>query len=168
VSLVVRAATDDDLDALVAVQEEGSVAGLADVFPQDEHPFPRAAVRSRWLNELADPATSVYVAVDGRAIVGFAATRDNELLHFGIAVATWGTGVAQRLHDAVLAELVRSAPAGCGHLRLRVFAANGRARRFYEKLGWHDSGQRTRSSFAPNPELIEYRHPVPASGEGAG
>ena len=50
--IIVRRAIADDLEALLDVQEEGAVAGLANVFPQDLYPFPRAAVRRRWEEEL--------------------------------------------------------------------------------------------------------------------
>ena len=43
------------------------------------------------------------------------------------------------------------------HLRLRVFEANRRARRFYAKLGWAETEGVTRSTFEPHPVLIEYR-----------
>lgn len=162
-SAIVRRATADDLEALLDVQEEGAVAGLAHIFPQDAHPFPRAALRRRWTEELDDPATQVYVSVDDTgALTGFAATRGDELLHFGTAVHTWGTGAAQTLHDALLCELSSTSPVGSGNLRLRVFEANRRARRFYEKLGWTETGQRTRTSFPPHPVLVEYHHsPAP-------
>ena len=85
-------------------------------------------------------------------IVGFAATRGEELLHFGTAVETWGSGLAAWLHDAVVATY----PSVTGPLRLRVFAENRRARRFYEKLGWLATGRESRTSFPPHPVLVEY------------
>jgi hypothetical protein len=41
-------------------------------------------------------------------------------------------------------------------IRLRVFLANGRARRFYEKLGWRPTGQESKTAFPPYPTLLEY------------
>jgi hypothetical protein len=38
--------------------------------------------------------TDITPIVHEGRIVGFAATRDNELFHFGTAVETWGTGLA--------------------------------------------------------------------------
>jgi RimJ/RimL family protein N-acetyltransferase len=120
-------------------------------------------VRARWGEELADRGTHVYVWVDdGGAVVGFAATRDDQLLHFGTAVRTWGTGTATRFHDAVLLELVRTAPPDSDHIRLRVFEANMRARRFYEKLGWRRTELWSRSSFPPHAVLLEYRRSRPS------
>lgn len=155
----VRALTVDDLDALLTVQERGAVAGLAHIFPQDAHPFPREVVRRRWLEEIRDPAVHAYVGIDDGAVIGFAATRACELLHFGTALDTWGSGLAQQLHDAVLEHLAKTLPTGTTHLRLRVFEDNLRARRFYEKLGWRLTGERSQTSFPPHPVLVEYRLP---------
>jgi RimJ/RimL family protein N-acetyltransferase len=160
-----RRATIDDLDELLAVQEEGSVAGLAHIFAQDAYPFPRAAVRERWRHEFADPDTDIYVSTDEQgAITGFAAVRGIELLHFGTATRTWGTGTAQRLHHAVLAEWSGGGAPVAAERLLRVFADNLRARRFYERLGWTETGRVSRTSFPPHPVLLEYRlrWPTPA------
>ncbi len=149
-----------DLPALIEMQERGAVRGLAQVFPQAEHPFPAAEIRDRWAAELADPAIAAYVAAGpGGGLVGFAARRADELLHFGTAPETWGSGLATWLHDALLATY----PADVARLRLWTFAGNARARRFYEKLGWTATGARTRTSYPPHPELLEY-----ARGRGQG
>jgi RimJ/RimL family protein N-acetyltransferase len=142
-----------DLDGLLPLQERGAVAGLGDVFPQDEHPFPRDALRERWARELEDDGIAAYVACDPAGhLVGFAARRGDELLHFGTALDTWGSGLAPWLHDRLLATY----PPDVVRLRLRVFAGNGRARRFYERLGWRPTGRESRSTFAPRPVLVEY------------
>lgn len=142
-----------DLPDLLAVQEPGAVAGLAHVFQQETHPFPREAVLVRWREELADPAIAAYVAVDPEGhLRGFAARRDDELFRFGTALETWGSGLATWLHDA----LVATYPQDVTRLRLRVFSENARARRFYEKLGWRPTGHESRSSFPPHPLLVEY------------
>lgn len=148
-----RSMAADDLAPLLVVQEQGAVAGLSDVFPQATHPFPREDVRQRWQAELADPGITAFVAVgpdDG--IVGFAARRGDEILHFGTALETWGSGLAVWLHDA----LVATYPPEISRLRLRVFAGNGRGRRFYENLGWVPTGVESRTSFPPHPILLEY------------
>jgi RimJ/RimL family protein N-acetyltransferase len=143
-----------DLPELVVMQERGAVAGLSNVFPQDAHPFPRETIRSRWREELADPDIAAYVATEGPGhVVGFAARRGDELLHFGTAVETWGSGLATWLHD----ELVATYPRELRELRLRVFTENRRGRRFYEKLGWKATGLESRTSFPPHPTLLEYR-----------
>ena len=148
-----RGMTVEDLPAVVDMQERGAVRGLAVVFPQETYPFPRDAVLDRWRDELEAPDVAAYVAVDELgALTGFAARRDDELLHFGTAVQTWGTGHAAWLHDALIATY----PPPLRWLRLRVFEDNHRARRFYERLGWTATGRESRSSFVPHPVLVEY------------
>ncbi|MGI8576474.1 MAG: GNAT family N-acetyltransferase [Nocardioidaceae bacterium] len=152
----IRLATLADVEGILDVQEPGAVKGLAHIFPQDEHPFPRDVLRERWGAEIADSGPEVYVSTDhcGR-ITGFAARRSDELLHFGTAVDLWGTGLAAWLHD----ELLKTYPVSVSRVRLRVFAENHRARRFYEKCGWTETGVTSRGQFAPYPVLIEYVRP---------
>ncbi len=129
------------------------MAALGHIFPQDVYPFPREVVRQRWAAEMADAEIGVYVCTDeAGSITGFAARRGDEVLHFGTAPRTWGSGLAASLHDALLASF----PESVTHCRLRVFAENGRARRFYEKLGWTCTGKVTRSTFPPHAELVTY------------
>ena len=54
----------DDLPALIDLQQAGAVVGMADVFPQDQHPFPRDAILDRWRAEIADPTVICFVAID--------------------------------------------------------------------------------------------------------
>ena len=109
-----------DLPALLSLQERGSVAALAHVFPQDVYPFPGDAVRERWIAELADPDIAAYVATAGSAnggLVAYAASSGDELLHFGTAFETWGSGLAVWVHDQFVATFPREpAPAGGGRL----------------------------------------------------
>jgi len=151
--------TAADVQDVLEVQRPGAVLGLADVFPQDAYPFPVEAVRRRWLDEIATPGIDCLVVLQGAAVVGFAAVHEDELLHFGIAVEHWGSGLARAAHDQVLA-LLRDR--GLPRARLRVFTANRRGRRFYEKLGWVETGARTRSTFPPYAELLEYERGVAA------
>lgn len=149
--------TAADVPAVLDIQEPGAVLGLADVFPQDAYPFPRDVVAQRWLQEIATPGIDCYVVVLDGTVVGFAAIRDDEFLHFGTAIKHWGTGVAETAHGAVLDVM---ASRGVQQAWLRVFTANGRGRRFYEKLGWQPTGARTRSSFPPYAELLRYERAV--------
>jgi len=124
------------------------------VFPQDEFPFTPESVRHRWEQELVDPGVDCFVVTDiDESVAGFAALRGDEFLHFGTALATWGSGLAGRAHDEVLA---RWAGEGLRRAWLRVFEGNLRARRFYERRGWEPTGERTRSGFAPHPVLLTY------------
>ena len=156
-----RPAADADLEELVRMQEAAAVVALAHIFPQATHPFPRAEILERWRTELRDDAIAVYVATDDLGgITGFAARRHDELLHFGTAIGTWGTGLAGALHDA----LVDTFPRDLDRIWLRVFEDNHRARRFWEKQGWRPTGRTTRTSFAPHPLLAFYEKTLRARG----
>jgi RimJ/RimL family protein N-acetyltransferase len=93
------------------------------------------------------------VVEEGGLVVGFAASRGDELFHLGVALERWGTGVARTAHDALL-DLMRGR--GVEVAWLRVFEGNPRARRFYERLGWVATGERSRSTFPPRPVLLRY------------
>jgi GNAT superfamily N-acetyltransferase len=151
-------ASVEDVPGLVAVQEAGAVAGLANIFPQDEYPFPRDAIAAEWLAEITSSRVEVFVVSGRGRIEGFAALRADELLHFGTALGTWGSGLAARVH----AELVSLwAAAGLSSAWLRVFDDNHRARRFYEKMGWRPTSVTSRGNYPPYPRLIRYETSVP-------
>lgn len=115
---------------------------------------------------LADPASWVRIAEDetgalaGQACFIPAAKARNPiddpaLAHLRtlfVEPAHWGTGLALRLHDAAL-----DAARERGYTEVRLFTAAGqaRARHFYAREGWHDTGE-------PGPpigtlEVAEYR-----------
>ncbi len=142
-----------DVPLVLAVQQPGAVVGLAKVFPQDEFPFPRDAVARRWLGEIESHEVDCFVMEVRDAVIGFAAVRGDELGHFGIALELWGTGVAQQGHDAVV-ERMRTA--GVTRAWLRVFTENERGRKFYERLGWAPTAERSHSAFPPYAELLRY------------
>ncbi|SDF21403.1 Protein N-acetyltransferase, RimJ/RimL family [Blastococcus aurantiacus] len=148
-----RRMTPADLPELLDGQRRGAVLGLADVFDQTAHPFPLEEIRDRWVAELQDRSIAAYVVTRaGGGVLGFAARRGDELLHFGTSPETWGSGLATWLHDALL----RTYPPEVRRLRLWVFGDNRRARRLYEKLGWTATGRQRRTSYPPHPLLLEY------------
>lgn len=150
---LLRVMTMADVPRVLDVQEPGAVRGLAEIFPQDAFPFPRNDVGERWRCEIQDPSIGSYVIMLEELVAGFVAIRNDELLHFGIAVEHWGSGLASEAHDAVLNRFVSR---GIHEVWLNVFTHNWRARRFYERRGWLSTGERTLSSFPPHPELLRY------------
>ena len=149
-----RVMRTEDVAAVVALQEPGAVRSLADLFPQESHPFPALEIADRWHVEIDDPELTCLVVLEDDRLVGFTGLRgDSEVLHFGVAVERWGTGVAQQAHEQTLG-LLREA--GCRCARLWVFEGNLRGRRFYERLGWTKTGVQRRSDYAPYPVLLEY------------
>jgi RimJ/RimL family protein N-acetyltransferase len=145
--------TPADVPDVLAAQQPAAIVGLANVFPQDEFPFPREAVARRWLEEIETHEIDCLVVEQDEAVIGFAAVRADEFMHFGIALERWGTGAAQAAHDAILDRMRAK------HVTrawLRVFTGNERGRRFYERLGWAATGERSQSTFPPYPELLRY------------
>jgi len=140
-----RRATSDDAPTLAAIQEEASRAGVAHVYdPPERFPFPTAAVQERWRR------------FDGWAVLadaGFAAVHDGFLEALYVLPEAWGTGLADELHDAAVAELRRQ---GVEQARLWVLERNGRARRFYERHGWQADGTSRVVEFPPHPLDLGY------------
>ena len=155
---VLREMTTDDVPAVMAVQEPTSIAGLSEVFPQDEYPFPRDVLADRWRAEIADPDIECLVIVRGDEVAGFAAVQADQVKHFGVAVDEWGSGLATTAHD----ELVgRMTDAGVRRAWLCVYAANPRGRAFWAKLGWTDSGERGAGPMPPHAEQLILERALP-------
>jgi GNAT superfamily N-acetyltransferase len=119
---------------------------------------------------LALPAVWCAVGEHDREMaghVGFVAAalhafpdEDPELAHlWGLFVRPehWGTGLAASLHSAALAE---ASARGYRRFRLFVAAAQGRARRFYEREGWGAVGEPILEPYL-GLEIFEYRRPLP-------
>ena len=85
---------------------------------------------------------------------GFVALREDELLHFGTAVESWGSGLAEDVHDLAVDRLARH---GVRTARLWALVENERAIRLYERLGWQRTGETRPSTVPPNPTLVAYR-----------
>lgn len=143
------------------IQQDGAIRTLSGIFPQDRYPFPRAELTLQWAAEIDDPDVRVVVILQNGAVAGFAAATKDQLLHFGTAPRTWGSGLATTAHDEIVKSLDPAA-------RLWVLAGNHRARRFYEKTGWKPTGRSVTDDFPPHPDLLEYQrspahHVAPAN-----
>lgn len=140
----------EDVPAVMAVQEPASIAGLSGVFPQDEYPFPRDVLADRWRVEIAEPGIECFVILRDD-VAGFAAVEGDEVKHFGVAVDEWGSGLATEAHNELV---VRMASTGVRRAWLCVYAANPRGRAFWAKLGWTDTGERSRGPMPPHAEQL--------------
>jgi GNAT superfamily N-acetyltransferase len=69
----------------------------------------------------------------------------------------WGSGIATKLHDGVVAE---ARARGYSSFRLYTPAAQRRARSFYEREGWRAVGEAFAEPAFVGMELIEYRRPL--------
>jgi tRNA dimethylallyltransferase len=150
---IVRPARAEDAEELFRVQRQASLGALAHIFPPERYPFPDQEIRERWREAVADGSTHVLVAERGRRILGVAACREGWLVGLYVRPEAWGTGVADRLHDAALDRL---AAEGADSVRLWVLEENARARRFYEKRGWHVDGAERVVPFPPHPLDVSY------------
>ena len=77
----------------------------------------------------------------------------------------WDTGTGRRLMTAALHTLTE---AGYRQATLWVLDTNTRARRFYEKTGWHHDGTAKHDTSRGFPVTeLRYRHPIARPPEAA-
>jgi GNAT superfamily N-acetyltransferase len=143
---------EGEAQVFAELQERASVAALQHIFPSDLYPYPRVAILANWTRAVADPDRQVIVA-EADEPVGVACAAFGWLEGLYVVPERWGTGVAGLLHDHAL-ELVRKG--GSRECRLWVLEANRRARRFYERRGWHENGDRRVVPYPPNPLDVGY------------
>ncbi len=151
---VIRRATRDDLEDLAELERAASTTALAHVF--QSIPFPADDIRVRWALLLEEGSVTVLVDELDEIPVGYAAFGDGWLHHFAVVPKLWGTGRAADLHAVVLE---RSAAAGTPTTYLWVLVDNHRARAFYARQGWTDTGVREREVFEPYPEKMQMQRP---------
>jgi len=106
-----------------------------------------AARERQWRSAISDPSTSVLVAIDRGAVVGFvtvgptddadAAPRTAQLFAIYLAADAAGRGIGGALLRRA-EEIMRAA--GSARATLWVLETNERARRFYESAGWSPDG----------------------------
>lgn len=148
--MAIRRGGIDDLELVLAIQREASLAGLAHVFPPDRFPFPDEGVRAELRDRLADPGNAVLIDGEER---GFTVAGRGRLERLYVRPAGWGSGVAQELHAAALDALREQ---GATSASLWCLVENPRARRFYEKHGWRLDGSERVVPFPPHPIDVGY------------
>jgi GNAT superfamily N-acetyltransferase len=148
---VIRRAGDADAVVLMEMERQASSTALAHIFGPDL-PFPADDVLARWTLVLANPENSTLVDEDDDGPCGYATYGGGWLHHFGIVPRWWGTGRADLLHTAVLDGL---AAQGTRTAYLWVLVENRRARGFYVRRGWADTGVREPEVFPPFPEKMQ-------------
>jgi len=148
--ITLRAATDDDVEAVAGVWHRGWADGHAGHVP-DGLAAHRTLEHFRALVPSRIPLTTVAVA-DG-SVVGFVTVHDDEIEQVYVDASVRGSGTAALLLDRgeqVVGESYDRA-------WLAVVAGNARARRFYERCGWVDAGP-----FSYRAETDEGAFAVPA------
>jgi GNAT superfamily N-acetyltransferase len=133
-SVILRPALEADTTAVAAIWRHGWHDAHDGYVPEE-----LAAARtdrsfaSRTSERIAE---TVVACVDGE-VVGFVMVVEDEVEQIYVAAGHRGTGVAEMLLVEAERQVVRN---GYGHAWLAVVAGNDRARRFYTRQGWTDTG----------------------------
>jgi GNAT superfamily N-acetyltransferase len=143
--LVLRPFTEADRDACLVIWRTASEAG---------HPFltredldaDQALVRDFFLAQ-----ADIIVACDGADPVGFIALIDNFIGGLFVLPARHRQGVGR--------VLIAAASRKAGPLSVEVYAANTKARRFYESLGFSQTAERVVDDLGRPHALVRLEQP---------
>jgi len=138
-----RVAEPSEAAAIAALHTRTTRFAYAEIFPPEAPPPTLEDLIDDWTTRLTDPSTRVLVAeVDG-VLVGVVAAGSLEgeghLSRLHVDPDLWGRGIGRALYDRCVAEFEGS---GTSVVTLWVLERNVRARSWYERLGWTDTGRR--------------------------
>jgi GNAT superfamily N-acetyltransferase len=133
---ILRRATADDVGAIAQIWHVGWQDGHLGHVPAELLPYRHAEQFASRARARVDD-TWVAVSVSGGETIGFVAVKGDEVEQIFVARPARGTGVA-----AMLLRKAEDEIRAAGHRRawLAVVAGNQRARAFYSRMGWRDSG----------------------------
>jgi GNAT superfamily N-acetyltransferase len=151
---MVRLATSSDAAGLTAAEKAANLAALGHIFPPDRYPYPESDVLARWELNLGRDDMITRVEDHDGYLTGFVATAHEWLEHFGVVPDHWGTGLADTLHDAGLADIRARR---YDHALLWVLERNDRAQRFYTRRGWTFTDVDGQAEWPPHPREIQMR-----------
>jgi GNAT superfamily N-acetyltransferase len=143
VSLLIRSATEDDLPGIVDAYLDSWRGGYEGLLPERAINVQVELRREHdWRSAILSPTSGVAVALSDDRVVGVAQatelscpTRDlPEITMLYVRPDQWGHGIASALLASATAWI---ADRGHPSARLRVVEEQARARRFYEREGWH-------------------------------
>lgn len=170
--LDIREANPADAPAIGAVQAEAWRVGFSDIFdPEDLTWLVERRRTTRWPATFADPTladTTLLVASRSARILGyvhFGLSRTEpdgprEIYSFNVHPDDWGSGAAAALMEAAGATMVAQ-----GHtaIHLWTWEEAGRARHFYEKIGFQPTGRTRREGpeCGPIATEVEYLQTIP-------
>lgn len=152
-SIDIRAGGPADVEALVTIQREASVAGFANVFPPERYPYPTDEVRELWRETVVDPNVDVYVAESDAVAIGTVTVDTEFLRQLYVLPAHWGTGIGSALLQR---GLERMRERGATQAKLWTLEGNERGRRFYEHRGWTLTDVTRVVPYPPNPIDVQY------------
>lgn len=133
IDILLRPYRADDMESAIALWQRAWAAAMPEIDFAARQPW----WRERWNTKLV-PNYTITVAERAGRVIGFLAVdpASGWLDQMVVDPALWGTGIAKTL----IAEAKRMAPRGIG---LDVNQSNGRAVRFYERMGFVRSGAGT-------------------------
>lgn len=133
-----RAADQDDADDISHIWHTGWIDGhLGHVDAALIEARTSSSFRHRVLGRLPRTVVAVHNESGAVSIAGFVMVLDNEVEQISVANAHRGSRCADQLLSNGEQQI---AAAGHRVAWLAVISANNRARRFYDKRGWTDSG----------------------------
>ena len=132
-SWTLRGATPSDLDAVAQVWHAGWRDGHLGHVPSALLPH---RTLQHFRERVPPRLQATTVATIGSAVVGFVVVQDDEIEQVYVAEGRRGSGVA----EALLARAERIVAERHHRAWLAVVAGNARARRFYQRNGWRDTG----------------------------
>jgi GNAT superfamily N-acetyltransferase len=128
-----RPATPDDAEAIAVLWHDAWRDGHVGHVPEALHPHRQLEhFRSRVPPRI--PLATV-ATLDGQ-VVGFTVVHEDELEQIFVDAGARGSGVASALRAHAARPIASRFPVAW----LAVVEGNGRARRFYERCGWRDTG----------------------------
>jgi ribosomal protein S18 acetylase RimI-like enzyme len=165
---VVRLADARDASRLARLHRRAAMAGYRDIFPR-EAPAPTyeelLAQWEQWLGPdrkrgrrafVADATPEAGARPLGVVLAGPDPMDDDlgHLARLSVEPDEWGRGIGTQLYEAAIEHMVE---AGFRAATLWVLEANARARSWYQRLGWRETGER-KTVYAPaSIDDIRYR-----------
>jgi RimJ/RimL family protein N-acetyltransferase len=163
--LLVREAHPTDAASIGEVHAEAWRVAYRDLFESDFLAGQVATRRSMWPAVMAESSfadSTLLVAERGDRVAAFAhfgrakdGARVGEIYECYAHPSVWGAGVAKILFADVLDAL---ADLGCRDVRLWTLAGANRARRFYVKSGFRQSGARREVDFGDGRPVLELEY----------
>ena len=146
---VVRPALREDAERVAEIHVDAWRIGYQGILPDEAVHALSVESRLPWWTNVLDVGVDgfrVVVVEDSRGTVqGFGSTcpSDDDPAHVGevaqiyLDPGSWGSGLADPLMDELEGDLRRR---GYTVAELHVARGNSRARRFYDRRGWRDTG----------------------------
>lgn len=174
--VMLRDAMVSDAEAIGVVHADAWQAAYRDLFEPSWLERFVARRRSQWADRMARPdyaATSLVVAVRRDQVAAFAYfgphglmaalqgpvtaghETDGEIYGFYAHPSVWGTGIAGTLMDGTWDRLMDS---GYSAVRLWTLAGANRARRFYARAGFEETGARRERDFGDGRPVLELEY----------